>query len=103
MTNADAPPEPVTSSGICLWCQKPFRVRRGGSPKRFCCPTHRMAFWSALRRWAERVIAADVLTIADIRDCAGAACTLLPNADIRAREARPITPAESPAELLESS
>jgi len=26
-----------------------------------------MAFWSALRRWAERAIAAGVLTIADIR------------------------------------
>jgi len=26
-----------------------------------------MAFWSALRRWAERAISAGVLTIADIK------------------------------------
>jgi hypothetical protein len=36
-----------------------------------------MVFWSALRRWGERAVAAGVLTIADIRDGDPAACTLL--------------------------
>ena len=51
----------VTSiSTVCLWCGHPFQARRGGSPKRFCSPAHRIAFWSALRRWAERAVAAGV-------------------------------------------
>jgi hypothetical protein len=44
--------------GACLWCERPFRAHRGGSPKRFCCGAHRMAFWSSLLRWAERAVAA---------------------------------------------
>src|SRR6516165_4223615 len=50
----------------CLWCKRPFRARRGGSPKRFCCAAHRIAFWSAARRWAERaVVDADRCQFAD--------------------------------------
>jgi hypothetical protein len=63
----------------CLWCERPFLARRGGSPKRFCSAAHRMAFWSALRRRAERMVAAGVLTVADIRNDDPAACTLLPD------------------------
>jgi hypothetical protein len=37
-----------------------------------------LAFWSALRRWGERAVAAGVLTVAEIRSRAAAACTLLP-------------------------
>ena len=37
-------------------------------------------FWSALRRWGERAVAAGILTIADIRRGDPAACTLLPGA-----------------------
>jgi hypothetical protein len=62
----------------CLWCGRPFSARRGGSPKRFCSASHRMAFWSALRRWAERAVAAGILTIDHIRNGDPAACTLLP-------------------------
>jgi hypothetical protein len=61
----------------CEWCERPFRVRRGGSPQRFCGTTCRTAFWSALRRWGERAIATGVLTVADIRNGDPAACTLL--------------------------
>jgi hypothetical protein len=42
----------------CAWCDRPFPARRGGSPQRFCCAAHRIAFWSALRSWAERAVAA---------------------------------------------
>jgi hypothetical protein len=56
-----------TIDGVCLWCERPFQVRRGSSPKRFCCGAHRLAFWSALRRWAERAVAAGVLTVDHIR------------------------------------
>jgi hypothetical protein len=66
------------SSGVCLWCDRPFRTRRGGSPKRFCSAAHRVAFWSALRRWGERAVAARVLTLDQIRNADPAACTLLP-------------------------
>jgi hypothetical protein len=68
----------MTTSPECLWCGRPFPARRGGSPKRFCSTAHRMMFWSALRRWGEQAVASGVLTIADIRNGASAACTLLP-------------------------
>jgi hypothetical protein len=60
----DDPP----SDGACLWCGHPFRARRGGSPQRFCRARCRTAFWSALRRWGERAIAAGTLTVTDLRN-----------------------------------
>ena len=79
----------------CLWCNRKFppRSRAGGSPQRFCCAAHRMAFWSALRRWGERALAAGVLSIDQIRNGSLAACTLVrdvnsPPADVR-RDADP--------------
>ena len=36
-----------------------------------------MIFWSALRRWGERAITAGTLTIANVKDGAATACTLL--------------------------
>jgi hypothetical protein len=70
------------SSNPCEWCGKPYRPRRGGSPQRFCGSGCRTAFWSALRRWGERAIAAGVLTIPDVRNGDPAACTLLSGADL---------------------
>ena len=66
-----------TDNRACMWCKRPFTARRGGSPKRFCSPAHRIAFWSALRRWGERAVAAGILTVDDIRSGDPAACTLL--------------------------
>ena len=63
------------SDSACLWCGHPFRARRTGSPKRFCSAAHRIEFWSALRRWAERAVAAGALTVDQIRNAARA-CTL---------------------------
>jgi len=60
----------------CLWCGRTFTPRRGGSPQRFCCAAHRTAFWSALRRWSERAVAAGALTIDQIRNADLTACTL---------------------------
>jgi hypothetical protein len=65
-------------STACQWCDEPFRARRGGSPQRFCGARCRSAFWTALRRWGERAVAAGILTIDDIRSGDPAACTLLP-------------------------
>jgi hypothetical protein len=63
----------------CLWCHNPFLPRRnGGSPQRFCSGEHREIFWSASRRWAERAVAAGVLTVDQIKDNDPAACTLPP-------------------------
>src|SRR5262249_44068623 len=53
-------------------------LHSGGSPKRFCCPAHRMTFWSAARRWAERAVVAGSLSVDDIRNGVGEACTLRP-------------------------
>jgi hypothetical protein len=67
-------------------------VRRGGSPQRFCSTEHRSLFWSTLRRWGARAVAAGILTIADIRNGDPAACTL-PGA--------PVSPPPVPAEEQE--
>jgi hypothetical protein len=50
---------------------------RGGSPQLSCGPKCRTAFWSALRRWGERAIAAGILSAANIRSGDPEACTLL--------------------------
>src|SRR6202040_4317978 len=60
----------------CSWCGRDLQVRRGGSPQRFCSTEHRSLFWSTLRRWGARAVAAGILTIADIRNGDPAACTL---------------------------
>lgn len=60
----------------CSWCGQDLQPRRGGSPQRFCSAKHRSLFWSALRRWGERAIAAGTLTIAEVKNGAVGACTL---------------------------
>jgi len=60
----------------CLWCGKPFKPRRCGSPQIFCGAACRSAFHSAGRRWAERAIACGALTVADLRNGDPQACTL---------------------------
>jgi hypothetical protein len=60
----------------CSWCGQDLQLRRGGSPQRFCSTEHRSLFWSNLRRWGARAVAAGILTIADIRNGHPAACTL---------------------------
>jgi hypothetical protein len=69
---------------LCNWCGVPYRPRRGGSRQRFCGPGCRTAFWSALRRWGERAIAAGILTVTDVRDGDPEACTLLLKATLPA-------------------
>jgi hypothetical protein len=72
-------------------------VRRGGSPQRFCSTEHRSLFWSALRRWGARAVAAGILTIADIRNGDPAACTL-PGA-LTSSAPQPSSPAEAQKDL----
>ena len=60
----------------CSWCGICFKPRHGGSPRRFCSARHRTEFHAAARRLAERAVAAGILTIADLRNGAGEACTL---------------------------
>jgi hypothetical protein len=66
----------TTPSPACLWCGKPFKPRRCGSPQIFCEAACRSAFHSAGRRWAERAIACGALTVADLRNGDPQACTL---------------------------
>ena len=98
---ATAEPPVNATSTACIWCGRPFRTRRGGSPKRFCSATHRAAFWSALRRWGERAVASGILTVADVRNGAAVTCTLPPGgispaAISRDQKAAPVPPAASP-------
>ena len=66
MSVRDAPG--ASALDACLWCDQPIEPRlSGGSPRKFCSPRHRTAFHSAARRWAERKIAAGILTIAELR------------------------------------
>jgi hypothetical protein len=65
-----------------------------------------MAFWSALRRWAERAVAAGALNVDQIRNGAAAACTLLPGGISPApisehRGPAPVAPPERPGEAAE--
>src|SRR6266481_7623004 len=60
----------------CSWCGQELQLRRGGSPQRFCSTKHRSLFWSTLRRWGARAVAAGIVTIADIRNGDPTACTL---------------------------
>lgn len=57
---------------LCSWCDRPFRARQtGGRAQRFCQPTCRRAFHSAVRIWALDAIA-NTLTVAEIRNGATA-------------------------------
>jgi len=84
---------------VCLWCRRPFSARRGGSPKRFCCAAHRMAFWSAARRWAERGVVSGFLNVDDIRNGIGEAFTLLPG--VNSPVPAPVVPQKSGAVPVE--
>ena len=53
----------MSDPAACQWCERPFPARRGGSPQRFCRSSCRIAFWSALRRWGERAVAAGMLSL----------------------------------------
>ena len=65
-----------------------YRVLKVTTGKRFCCRAHRAKFWSALRRWGERAVAAGMLSLDQIRNASAEACTLLPGGDAPARIAR---------------
>jgi hypothetical protein len=53
----------------CLWCQTVILAtrRQRGSPPKFCSPSHRLAFWAALRRRALTDFEAGVLTLAMLK------------------------------------
>jgi hypothetical protein len=77
---------------ICLWCAAPVTLRRGGSPKKFCCARCRHEFHSCARRWAEAAVDLGILTIDDIRSGDPAACTLLLEATSLAEDPVPALP-----------
>jgi hypothetical protein len=52
----------------CMWCGKPFALRRsGGTEQRFCAPGCRRAFHAKLRGWSERMFAAGAITLDDLK------------------------------------
>ena len=66
------------ASPVCLWCGKAFTPRRGGgSQQTFCHADCRHRFHGSARQWAERAVAAGILTVADLRNGNPEACTLV--------------------------
>jgi len=66
----------------CSWCDRRFRPRQsGGRPPRFCRTSCRRAFYAAARAWALNAIAADALSLADIRSGLPATRTLITRAE----------------------
>jgi len=57
----------VTGQHLCAWCGRPFRARRGGLPQRFCGPPHRVAFFSAARAWALKLVESGLITAETLR------------------------------------
>jgi hypothetical protein len=95
----------MITSPVCPWCKRAFPARRGGSPKRFCCAAHRTAFWSAARRWAEKAVVSGFLSVDDIRNGAGEACTVLREAGLPVpiplpQESAAVAPGERPGEAV---
>jgi hypothetical protein len=74
---------------VCLWCAAPVTLRRGGSPRKFCCARCRHELHSCARQWAEAAVAADVLSVSVLKNGEAAACTLL-------FEARSLVPVVEP-------
>jgi hypothetical protein len=65
-----------------------------------------MAFWSALRCWGERAVAAGMLSLDQIRNADPAACTLVsggeaPGVDYEPEKLGAVTPAECPGQTEE--
>ena len=63
----------------CPWCGQSFTRRRAGRPQRFCLPQHRMAYYSAARRFVDQLIRGGRLPSAALHG-SPATCTLLPGA-----------------------
>lgn len=56
------------NGSVCLWCDRPItRKHRRGSEQKFCSAAHRMAFWTAARRWVARMIESGSLTLEDLK------------------------------------
>jgi hypothetical protein len=69
-------------SPTCPWCGKPFTPRRGGGSRQtFCGADCRHRFHAGARQWAEGAIAAGLLTIDDLKNGPGTACTLVGGAE----------------------
>jgi hypothetical protein len=82
----------------CSWCDRSFRARRsGGRVQRFCRPSCRRAFHTAVRAWALGAIENGTLTVADIKDHPPTTCAL-PGALI-SPPPRPSSPAEAQKDL----
>jgi len=63
---------------LCAWCGRPFQERQtGGRAQRFCRPSCRRAFHTAVRAWAVDAIADGTLTVAEVRNGAPATRALV--------------------------
>jgi len=63
---------------LCAWCGRPFQERQtGGRAQRFCLPSCRRAFHTAVRAWAVDAIADGTLTVAEVRNGAPATRALV--------------------------
>ena len=52
----------------CLWCNALLPTgRRHGSVRRFCCQAHRLALWTAARRWVLKALSTGLLSVGDLK------------------------------------
>ena len=59
---------PITVTTACPWCDKPFMSKTiGAHRKRFCSSTYKDAYHTALRKWAQRAVEGDGVTITDLK------------------------------------
>jgi hypothetical protein len=70
---------PAAAFAVCVWCDHEFSPRKsGGSPQRFCCPEHRRVFHIAAHQFVLAEFSAGRLTVAEIKEFAGANRISLP-------------------------
>ena len=65
----------MIGAGRCVWCNKPFRLKKvGAHVKKFCSPACRIAFHSAARQWVNRALRVNLISVPDLK-AARASCT----------------------------
>ncbi len=61
--------------GRCLWCARPFTVRKvGAHAKKFCSVPCKNRYHTAARRWVQRAITDGQLSVHDLK-ALDASCT----------------------------
>jgi len=72
---------------VCHWCGEKFWPRSsGGTPQRFCSPSHRQSYNSTARRYTEMLVQRGEVTVEQMK-AATAAYTLGGDAETNSKDA----------------